>query len=362
MKILIAGDFHSQIHEQAFFHAFKRLGEDVHYFSWHDYFKGYTTYARNSESRSLSLRSIYYLAQNKYLFGPVMQRLNTDLIDRCRQVKPDLVFVYRGTHVFPKTLGEMKRQGSIIFGYNNDDPFGEKPSAAFWRHYMKGLVSYDWIFAYRHKNMADYGQKGLKNVSLLRSYYIKSRNYRLSPGQITDQYRSDVSFIGHYENDNRDAFLKFVFEQGIDLKIYGVLWENSPYFKDFLRFQQTRAIPYLNEDYNLGLNNCKIALVFLSKINNDTYTRRCFEIPAARTFMLGEYTRDLASLFEEGVEAEFFRSKEELVDKIQYYLTHETKRQAIARAGYERLIKDGHEVTDRARQILKTYNALGPGQ
>lgn len=357
MKILVAGDFHSEIHEQAFYSAFKNLGEDVHHFSWHEYFKGYTIYASKSEPRQMSLPSIYYLLQNKYLFGPVIHRINKELIERCKKLKPDLVFIYRGTHIFPQTLKQIQQQGCRIFGYNNDDPFSGKPAGSFWRHYLNGLSFYDWIFAYRHKNIHDYYIRGIKNVSLLRSYYIKSRNYKLDRIP-TDNYKSDVSFIGHYEKDNRDIYLKSVFENNINLKIYGAFWESSPFYEDFLRFQKADSIPYLSENYNLGLNSCKIALVFLSKINNDTYTRRCFEIPASKTFMLSEYTEDLASLFKERVEAEFFRSKEELVDKIKYYLNHDSQRLAIADAGYEKLIKVGHEVTDRVEQIINTYKEI----
>lgn len=357
MKILIVGDFHSQIHEQAFYKAFEKIGEDVHHFSWHGYFKGYTTYAGKNESRQISLKSLYYLAQNKYLFGPVIRRINKEMIDRCQALKPELVFIHRGTHVLPQTLKIIKQQGCKIFGYNNDDPFSGKPTKSVWRHYLNGLFFYDWIFAYRHKNVDDYKEKGLKNISLLRSYYIKSRNYHLNPIPV-DTYKTDVSFIGHYEKDNRDTYLKSIFEHNIKLKIFGVLWEKSPYYEQFLKFQQTDNIPYLGETYNLGVNSCKIALVFLSKMNNDTYTRRCFEIPATRTFMLSEYTEDLASLFKEGVEAEFFRDRTELIEKIKFYLTHDRQRQNIANAGYEKLIRAGHEVTDRVQQILSTYTTI----
>ena len=71
--------------------------------------------------------------------------------------------------------------------------------------------------------------------------------------------------------------------------------------------------------------------------------------------MLSQYTDDLNSMFKEGVEAEYFRDKEEMMNKIRYYLKHADKREKIAQAGYERLMRDGHEVTDRAGEILRIY-------
>lgn len=71
--------------------------------------------------------------------------------------------------------------------------------------------------------------------------------------------------------------------------------------------------------------------------------------------MLSQCTDDLDSMFKEGIEAEYFRDKEEMMDKIRYYLKHDDKREKIAKAGYERLLRDGHEVTDRAGEILRVY-------
>ena len=100
-----------------------------------------------------------------------------------------------------------------------------------------------------------------------------------------------------------------------------------------------------------------IALVFLSRLNHDTYTRRCFEIPITGTLMLSEYTPDLASLFEEGVEAEFFRGPEELLDKVRFYVRNDEARRRVGLAGRARILRDGHEALDRAKQVLGAMRA-----
>jgi spore maturation protein CgeB len=110
-----------------------------------------------------------------------------------------------------------------------------------------------------------------------------------------------------------------------------------------------------NSDYNQILNDSKIALVFFSKLNLDTYTRRVFEIPASKTFMLSEYTVDMSSLFIEGKEAEYFRNSKELIIKIEHYLKNEKERIRIAENGYKKVRKDGHEAVDRAKQILSVF-------
>ncbi|MEI6553667.1 MAG: glycosyltransferase, partial [bacterium] len=114
----------------------------------------------------------------------------------------------------------------------------------------------------------------------------------------------------------------------------------------------------LREDYNLAINSAKIALVFLSKLNNDTYTRRVFEIIATKRLMVSVYTDDLNSLFENKKEAVYFNNKEDLVTKIKYYLNNESEYCSIVENGFNRLMSDGHEVQDRAQEILRIYNKL----
>ena len=45
-------------------------------------------------------------------------------------------------------------------------------------------------------------------------------------------------------------------------------------------------------------------------------------------------------------------------DKIKYYLIHAEERDEIAKAGRRRLLKDGHEVADRARQIINDFDDI----
>ena len=224
-----------------------------------------------------------------------------------------------------------------------------------WRHFKKTIPFYDHIFAYRWKNIDDYHKIGYHNTSLLRSYYLKDKNYHLSTPH--PAYACDVIFIGHFEDDGRDLAIKTLLEAGVNLKLFGTGWEKSRLYDFFV--QKFGSIkPLYHDEYNKALNSAKIALVFLSKLNNDTYTRRCFEIPATQTMMMAEYTADLATLFEEGKEADFFRNHDELLQKIKKYLNDEELLKQIGISGFTRLLAEGHEVTDRAAEVVKEYDRM----
>lgn len=354
IKILVVGDFHANLHEQAFYDAFSELGYDTEKFSWHQYF-GKAPYNR-SASKLLRSINLWSKVQYHFSFGPLVNKLNRELLKKVREYKPDLVFIYRGTHIKPKTLNKIKSVGAVIFGYNNDDPFSKKYPAHFWRHFRKGIKYYDHLFAYRHKNIADYQAIGYAEVSLLRSYYIKKNNfhYDILPSH---RYDCDVMFAGHFENDGRDEYLKVLLEKGINLRLFGSDWHQSKHFQYFI--DKCGPIDYLNnQEFNLALNSTKIALVFFSKLNNDTYTRRVFEIVAAKTLMLAPYTDDMASMFAKGKEADYFNSPVELLAKVKYYLDNALVREQLVESAFLRLANDGHEVKDRVKEVVKVYQEV----
>jgi spore maturation protein CgeB len=69
--------------------------------------------------------------------------------------------------------------------------------------------------------------------------------------------------------------------------------------------------------------------------------------------MLSEFSEDLAGLYLEGKEAEYFRSKGEMIEKIKKYLNDSVARKSLAAAGLQRVTRDGHDVLSRMRQVVK---------
>ena len=68
--------------------------------------------------------------------------------------------------------------------------------------------------------------------------------------------------------------------------------------------------------------------------------------------MLAERTTDHLRLFEEGREAAYFASPDELLAKVRHYLANDDERRAIAAAGLERCRTGGYDLDTRARRML----------
>lgn len=66
---------------------------------------------------------------------------------------------------------------------------------------------------------------------------------------------------------------------------------------------------------------------------------RVFEILGVGGFALSSYCPETAELFEEDKEIVMFKTPEELIEKVAYYLKHDTEREEIAAAGQEKVLK-----------------------
>jgi spore maturation protein CgeB len=98
-------------------------------------------------------------------------------------------------------------------------------------------------------------------------------------------------------------------------------------------------------------NNAKINLNITLRAIETGLPLRIFDICAAGGFLLTNYQEELPEYFEIGKEAEYYGSRDELMDKCAYYLTHENERTRIAQAGLERIQKQ-HTWRHRVAQII----------
>lgn len=338
MKILFLGDSMSEQYVRAFYNECnKRDGIEASLFD----------YGRLKKKSFLSRIELHY--KNGFLVFCLNQRL----ILECEREHYDLVFVYYSTILYGSTIRRIRKTGCKVFMYCNDNPFSDKYKPYIWRHFWQQIPYYDKVYAYRDSNIYDYKVAGAKNVGLMMPYYISDRNYYIQDSKIAIDV-PDVVFLGHMENDDRIDYIKSLLDAGIEVGVNSD-WKSLENYSDRLVFfSREEAVQHYNEI----INKAKIAIVFLSILNKDTYTRRCFEIPATETLMIAPYTEDLISLFEPGKEAVFYKDKEDFLTNVLFYLNHEDERKEIGRNGYLKLMNGRNEVGDRIQDILNDYDDI----
>lgn len=317
--------------------------------------------SRDSVGRVMP-HSVLRQVQHHLLLGPAFNRINAELSREAERLQPDVLFFHNTTSIFPSTVVGLKKAlpAAIFAQYSNDCPFVDARPFSYWRHFRANIRHMDVSFAYRGSDVPLYRSHGAKDVHLLRSYYVAKDDCRLEVGPADVRFRNDVVFAGHFADDGRREALESIARAGHRIGVFGAGWTSRRAgLKRGSPLSRVLPIrPVLGDDYRKAISGARIALCFLSKRNRDTYTRRNFQIPAMGTFMLSEYSDDLATLFQEGHEAEYFRSNAEMLDKIAYYLRNDEVRERVAARGHARLLRDGHEVRNRMSSVLQVVQGV----
>lgn len=215
------------------------------------------------------------------------------------------------------------------------------------------------------------------------------------PYPVPQEY--DVTFVGQAYGD-RPAYIRYLCERGIDVRVWGSGWRDftkesinarqgawkrlknyfrSRHLSGYPVFAPSGKVPLSIPDAIVGdvLSDEQLVKMYSrSKINlgfstcGDTYKNaerilqvrlRDFEVPMSGGFYIVEYMEELEEFFEIDKEIVCYRSAEELADKITYYLCHESEREAIRKAGYERCRRD-HSWHRRFIEVFKAAE-LEPG-
>lgn len=359
MRILIAGAWRYPIFEEACADALGRQGHSVVAFRWARFFSG----------------RFGYLEQMVPLPGPSLVELNREFARTAIAADPDAVLVWRGTHVLPWTLKQIKsKSNALIVTYNNDDPFPQKNfgslqrsglrwsklrQSAQWVWYNRSHRVADIALVYRDVNVPEVKAAGARQAAVLLPYFIpsKDRPIRLDRTDV-EKYACDAVFIGHYEPDGRESYLQALVDAGLRVRIFG----NKYWHQKVIGLQSglDGIVEVHGDDYVKAICGSKLGLCFMSKLNRDTYTRRCFEITACGTLLLSERTDSLKKMFREDEEAVFFATVAELVEKAVWLCDHPSEISRIAAAGMRRVHAGRHSVDERMKELVDTISAARP--
>ena len=265
----------------------------------------------------------------------------------------DIVWIDKGQTIFPETLQYIKKVSphSIIVSYSPDNMALRHNQT---QQYLKCVPLYDYIVTNKSYIIDDLKKLGAQNVIFVNNSYEDSFHYpRELSAQEIKELGGDVGFIGAWEKERCESIC-YLADHGIKVRVFGVgKWADYKNYSPNLRIEERQL---LGEDYCKSLQAFKISLCFLRKMNFDQQTTRSVEIPACGGFMLAERTDEHLSMFEEGKEAAFFSTNEELLDKCRYFLEHKEVRTIIANNGFKRCRESGYSNIETIRKVLIAIN------
>ncbi len=290
-----------------------------------------------SESRSYATYQVWYSPLNKifknilfydpqknlYQYGK--DSMNERFLELIEKEKPDYVFfwlIYDEFYI--ETLLKIREISpkTIIINFFGDD---DSQFEIFSRYY--GLI-FDYSLILPQLPNSIYKKEGIKNYFF--TLLANLDNY--TPLKIEKKY--DVTFIGTPKSD-RYELIRYLKENNINIKLFGWGWDSYPDLKDVYEG------PLSDTDLVKKINESKINLCFTKNYYGVPHVKgRVVEVAACNSFVLVEYSTRYLDLFKEGKEIVMFNSKEDLLEKIKYYLKNEKQREKIAERAYKKIVKN----------------------
>jgi hypothetical protein len=261
-------------------------------------------------------------------------------------INADLLWVEKSLSLHPSTLRFFRCNNprTKIILVLEDDMFLKHNQSIFFRN---TLPLFDIIFTTKKRNLSELKFLGAKRTEFFLDSFDPFLHKQLPNYNSIKSKCFDVSFIGTFEKDRYETLL-FLASRGIKITVYGNNWPNNNHTN-----LDIRNIPLYGKEYTLFVNKSKINLSFLRKMNRDQVTSRTMEIVGCGGFLMTEKTREHDCLFEDNKEVIFFKDKNDLFDKINYYLKRPLLIERISRNGKDRAIKSGYTLNIQIKKILK---------
>jgi spore maturation protein CgeB len=271
---------------------------------------------------------------------------NTAILQHAAAI--DVLWLDKANTVLPTTLHQARKLSPrlMIIGYSPDDMLQPHCSSYYFH---AGLKWYDAFITTKSFGVPELSAAGCRRVVFSPNAYDPG-THRPPLDPMDCPKPITVGFIGHYE-EARCSSIRRLCEEGIPVTASGPGW---PEHRRRLPANATCLPAASGIDYATRIHKTLVNLGFLRKMNRDLQTQRSVEIPACAGFLLAERTSEHLELFAEGVEADFFGSDDELVEKVRHYLANPTECRRIGVRGLERCHRDRYSYRERLADALAT--------
>ncbi|SDN59066.1 spore maturation protein CgeB [Paenibacillus sp. yr247] len=285
---------------------------------------------------------------------------NDNVVAIAQESRPDLVLVLDAIgQSFPVAkVKDIRTSGIRTAVWLPDDPYHSDQTIQIVPHY-------DFVFTLEISCVDTYKEQGCPQVHHL-PFGINPDSIKLD--YLPASYRKDICFIGS-AFWNRVAFIDQIADYLKDknVMINGYWWDRlQSYNKLASKIQGYWLSPEETAKYYQG---SKIVINLHRSIDDESHNSnsrripayspnpRVFDISACGTLQLTDIRQELTNMYSPGQELDTFRSPQELIEKIEYYLSHEEERQRIAIKGLSRTLRE-HTYRSRLQTLLSITNGM----
>lgn len=272
--------------------------------------------------------------------------MNRKLLERVREWRPAVAVFSLYTDQFePETVNAL-REYTKTFCFFHDDTWRVDYSRFWAKHF-------DFFSTPDLRGESKYREIGLDTAI----YFPFGCNEALFR-KLDVPKRYDVSFVGGW-HPWRQWLIDRVKAAGIDVEVVGHRWPKG-------EIDQEGMIRIFNESrINLNLSNSASwdvryltssprALLnrVRSKKNIEQMKARIFEVSGCGGFQLSYFVEGLANCYDIDREIAVYADADDLIDKIRFYLAHDSLRESMASAAHQRTLRE-HTFKQRFQMVFE---------
>lgn len=302
--------------------------------------------------------SLYTRILHKLKFPRDESCVNESLIQSAQMEPPfDIAWIEKSIMLRPEALRTFRQLSprTILAAVSEDDMYASHNRSWYYDNCMR---YYDLVFTTKTYNLEELKRMGAQRTSLFLDSFDEELHRPLPQYPDTASKCHDVSFVGTYEPERAESIM-WLGSRGVGVVVFGNGWSHLAGQNCNVAIMNS---PVYGDDFVRVINQTKINLGFLRKINRDQVTSRTMEITGCGGFLLAERTSRHMELFEEGKEAEFFADNDELLQKINHFLESPDLLQEISARGRERCLRSGYDMTTQLSRMLATIqDGFGSG-
>lgn len=274
------------------------------------------------------------------------RRLNSELLDRCRRLRPNLVIVVKGTFITKETVQRIRAAGAVVVNYLTDDPFNARASPS---SLQRAIGSYDVVFSPRTSIIPDLTAAGCRRIEFLPFAYNPAVHFpeRLSAADF-QEFWCDMSFIGGAD-EGRARFIESLLRQCPDLRLllYGGSWSRYP------RLRKHARGTVMGRNFRLAVAASSVSLNLVRRSNRDGHVMRSYELPACGAAVVAERTEEHQMLFAEHEELLLFNSVEECAALTNRLLHDDDARSRLRTQAHRSVVSSRNTYADRFASIVE---------
>jgi spore maturation protein CgeB len=259
-------------------------------------------------------------------------RMNRSIREIARCVRPSLILALKASFLDPETIRELRSLGAPIVNYYPDNPYCGVP----WDPRKTSAQRHDLIDALREYTRLWIWQRDLA-AKLVRDGVSASYMPFASDPEMYHPYEGASSeecpecpgghkivLIGQH-SAKRQAHVATIHNHSVDL--WGARWTRSD--AAFASRHRIHRAPVFGATTSKLHSQASVSLNVVDDLNLPGHNMRTFEIPASGGVMLAQYSDEQAEFFPENEAAAYYRSPEELDEKIGRLLEDAVLRERI---------------------------------